>query len=154
MIVISTSRDPSQRTRSFCKVIARFMNWRYIQRGKKGIEELINEHPEIILVREIKGNPAFLDFYRKGRKIATWRINVGIIKKEKMDDSHVCFAGRVPFNPLMLGALPDNRAGKKFALKMKPKKIVYFRKGVEMDFRYDGKRVLTVKVVRVYESED
>ncbi len=154
MIVITTSRDPSQRTRSFCKVISRFMNWRYVQRGKTGIGELFEEHPDLIIVREIKGNPAFMDFFKNGKKISTWRINVGVIKKEKMDDSYVFFAGKLPFDPLILGALPKNQAGEKLALKMKPKKIVYFRKGKELDFRYDGKQVLTLKVVGIYEGEN
>ena len=154
MIAITTSRDPSQRTRSFCKVIARFMNWNYIQRGKSPFREMVKAYPEVIVVREIKGNPAFMDFFRNGKRRAMIRINVGVIRKEKMDDSPVYFAGRVPFDPLMFGAIPKDHAGEKFALKIKPKKVVYSKRGRELDFRYDGRQILTVKVVGVHEGEN
>ncbi len=154
MIAITTSRDPSQRTRSFCKIIARFMNWNYIQRGKSPFRDVIEMSPEVIVVREIKGNPAFMDFFINGARKMTLRINVGVIRKEKMDDSPVYFAGKIPFNSLMFGALPKDRAGEKIALKIRPKKVVYWRRGRELDFRYDGKQILTVRVVNVYEGED
>ena len=154
MIVITTSRDPSQRTRRFCKVISRFMNWKYVQRGKTGIGRLFEDHPDLIIVREIKGNPAFMDFFKNGKRISSWRINVGVVKKEKMDDSHVFFAGKLPFDPLMLGALPKNYAGEKFAMKMRPRKVVYFRKGRKLDFRYDEKQILTLRVVGIHEGEN
>ena len=154
MIVLTTSRDPSRRTRSFSKVISRFMNWRYVQRGKTNLESILNEFENVIVVREIKGNPSYMDFYRNGRKEMTWRMNVGVIRKEKMDDSHVYFAGRVSFDPLLLGALPKVDAAEKLVLKLKPRKIIYMRKENKMDFRYDGKLVLTVKVVNIHESQN
>jgi len=153
-IVLTTSRDPSQRTRSFAKVISRYMNWYYLQRGKLSLEDLFEEHEKLIIIREIKGNPAFMDLYEGGRRRMTIRMNVGVIRKEKMDDSPVYFAGKLPFDPVILGALPKIPAGERLAMKLRPRKVVYVRKGGLMDFRYDGVRVLTVKLLSVYEGDN
>ena len=153
-ITLTTSRDPSQRTRSFAKVIARYMNWYYLQRGKQSLEDLFDGHDRLIIIREMKGNPAFLDIYEGERRVMTMRVNVGVIRKEKMDDSPVYFAGRLPFDPVILGAIPKIHAGEKLAKKMNPRKIVYVHRGRDLDFRYDGKRVLTVKLLGVYEGRN
>ncbi|AIY90088.1 rRNA maturation protein [Geoglobus acetivorans] len=152
MITLTTSRDPSQRTRSFAKVISRYMNWYYLQRGKLSMEDLFEKSDRIVLIREIKGNPAFLDLYTGNKKSMTMRINVGTIKKEKMDDSPVYFAGRLPFDPVILGAMPKIDAGEKLARKLNLKKIVYARKDGKLIFTFDGREVLTVKLLGVYEG--
>ncbi len=153
MIVLTTSRDPSRRTRSFCRVISRFMNWRYVQRGKTSLESILNEFENVVVVKEIKGNPSFMDFYRNGEREMTWRMNVGVIRREKMDDSHVYFAGKVDFDPLLLGALPKIDAGERFVQRTKPKKIVHARGG-RLEFRYGKKPVLTMKVLRIHEGHN
>jgi len=155
MIILTTSRDPSRRTRSFSKVISRYMNWRYVQRGKRGLEDLFNEFDHLILVREIKGNPAFLDIYIDRRKILTIRMNVGIIRKEKFDDSPVYFAGDLDFDPLLFGALPKTKAGERFALKYDLRKIVRVKKKRDLEFYFDDKLVLTMKILGVrYEGDN
>ncbi|WP_456369448.1 rRNA maturation protein [Geoglobus sp.] len=153
-ITLTTSRDPSQRTRSFAKVISRYMNWYYLQRGKQSLEDIFESHEKLIIIREIKGNPAFMDIYDGRRIVMSVRMNVGVIVKEKMDDSPVYFAGEPPFDPVILGALPKTHAGERFALKLRPRKVVYVRRGGYLDFRYDGRRVLTLKLLRVYEGDD
>ncbi len=156
-MILTTSRDPSRRTRSFAKVLARFMNWRYVQRGKMSLEDLFENLTEnLVMITEIKANPAFLRIYDKsGKEIASIRINVGEIRKEKMNDDFVVFIGNPPFDPLLLGAMPKNEAAEKFIRKVETKKIVKVLKdGSTLDFLYDGKRVLRVKVLGVrYESE-
>jgi len=152
MIYLTTSRDPSQRTRRFARAISSFMDWKYIQRGKRSMDEILKEYSRIIILREIKGNPSFMDVFEDGRKILTLRINVGIIRRERMEKSPVYFAGKAPFDPLILGALPKSKAGEKFARKSQPKKIVYVRGGKRLEFIYDGERVITLKILGVYEG--
>ncbi len=155
MITLTTSRDPARRTRSFAKVISRYMNWRYVQRGKRGLEDLLQEFNHLIMVREIKGNPAFLDIFIDQRKILTIRMNVGIIRKEKFDDSPVYFTGDLDFDPLLLGALPKTKAGEKFALKYDLRKVVRVKKKRDLEFYFDDKLVLTMKILGVrHEGKD
>jgi U3 small nucleolar ribonucleoprotein protein IMP4 len=66
-MLITTSRKPSQRTRSFCKSLVRVLNSSYINRGKMSIREVLIKSSElgyekIALVSEIKGNPSRIDF--------------------------------------------------------------------------------------------
>ena len=149
MITLTTSRDPARRTRSFAKVISRYMNWRYVQRGKRGLDDLLREFNHLIMVREIKGNPAFLDIFIDQFKILTIRMNVGIIRKEKFDNSPVYFAGDLDFDPLLLGALPKTKVGEKFALKYDLRKVVIVKKKRDLNFYFDDKLVLTMKILRI-----
>lgn len=68
-IAISTSRKPSQRTRSFCKEL-QFLLPRasYIQRGKSNFEELLERSDEVkarllLVVGEREGNPGSFSLY-------------------------------------------------------------------------------------------
>ncbi len=68
-IVISTSRKPSQRTRSLCKELQIMLpNALYIQRGKSNFDELLKKSeqekaPLLLLIGERDGNPGSLDLY-------------------------------------------------------------------------------------------
>ncbi len=148
MIVLTTSRDPSRRTRRFSKVISRYMNWEYMQRGKRSLDDVLRfEH--LIFIREVKGNPAFLDVYMNGDLALTLRFNAGIIKKEKFDNSPVYFAGKTDFDPAVLGAIPKSKAGEKFATKYDLRKVVRVRKRKALEFYFDDKLVLTMKILGV-----
>ena len=63
MIVITTSRKPSQRTRSFTNDLARVLSGRILTRGKTPLREILNSYPKIILIEEYKGNPGKIKFY-------------------------------------------------------------------------------------------
>jgi len=62
-VVITTSRKPSQRTRSFVKDLARVLAGRSLTRGKTPIREIFSRYPKIIIVEEYKGNPGKLKLY-------------------------------------------------------------------------------------------
>ncbi len=62
-MIITTSRKPSQRTRSFARDLERVLNIPYIQRGKQPLKELFEIDNHIILIGEFKGNPGTLVFY-------------------------------------------------------------------------------------------
>jgi U3 small nucleolar ribonucleoprotein protein IMP4 len=146
-MILTTSRKPGRRTRRFAKVFARFMGWRYLQRGKMSFEEIL-AFGDFAIVQEIKGNPAILKVFRKGHEVLSMRFNVGEITKAKIDTGPVVFVGKPPFDPLLLGALPHTKAGLKFAMKANLKKKVYVRRAgkvIILDFTYDGQSIMRMK---------
>ena len=69
MIILTTSRKPSQRTRSFCRDLERTLpTLKYIQRGKSSLTDIINEYGKhrILVLDEIKGNPSRFRLYVDG----------------------------------------------------------------------------------------
>ncbi len=154
-MILTTSRKPSRRTRSLAKALARFMNWRYVQRGKLSLDELysmLGKNESLAIIEEVKGNPAILKIIHPERgEMLKIRFNVSNVVKVKMDDSPVVFIGKAPFDPLLLGALPQNEAGLKLARKMDPKKKVYVKRDEEwitLEFRYEDVTVFKMKIKR------
>lgn len=152
-MILTTSRKPSRRTRSLAKALARFMNWRYVQRGKMNMEELysmLNKNENLAIIEEVKGNPAILKIVHPERgELLKIRFNVSNIVKVKMDDSPVVFVGKAPFDPLLLGALPQSEAGLKLARKIDPKKKVYVKRDEEwitLEFWYEDILVFKMKI--------
>ena len=76
-MLISTSRKPSQKTRKFCKNLARATGSTSVNRGKMNMRELLLKALEIeefnlAIVNEIKGNPSRISFYsNKGELLLT-----------------------------------------------------------------------------------
>ena len=67
-MLISTSRKPSQKTRKFCKTLARTTDSTSVNRGKMNMRELLLKALEVdefnlAIVNEIKGNPSRISFY-------------------------------------------------------------------------------------------
>lgn len=62
-MIITTSRKPSQRTRTFVNDLARVFNFEIQNRGKIPLSEIINNKKDIVIVEEFKGNPARLKLY-------------------------------------------------------------------------------------------
>ena len=73
-MIITTSRKPSQRTRSFCKRFARYLKAEYITRGKLSLKEVLNLGDKIIYVTEFKGNPGKITIFEKGKEVL--KINI------------------------------------------------------------------------------
>lgn len=94
-MLISTSRKPSQETRSFCKNLSHVFNSSYVNRGKMSMRELRLkshdlDHNNIILVYEMKGNPSKITFFsNEGEELLTMLISVKTTKNRlniKKDD--------------------------------------------------------------------
>jgi len=47
-VIITTSRKPSRRTRSFVKDLARVLAGKPLTRGKTPLKDIFNKHPKII----------------------------------------------------------------------------------------------------------
>ncbi len=149
-MILTTSRKPSRKTRSLAKVLSRFLNWEYVNRGKMSLDEVFQLGREVCILSEIKGNPAFLHFYRNGKEFYKISFTVSNIKKVKMDDSTPVFVGKAPFDPLLLGVLPQTKAGLKLARKVDFHKKIYVRKDT-LHFYYRDELVFTMKIVRLYD---
>ncbi len=69
MILITTSRRPTKRVRSFCKDLALVIpNSTKVNRGKKSLHDVLIEavqrrHPYFLIVETWKGNPGNMLFY-------------------------------------------------------------------------------------------
>jgi U3 small nucleolar ribonucleoprotein protein IMP4 len=81
-MLISTSRKPSQKTRKFCKNLARVTDSTSVNRGKMNFRELLLKALEVdeynvAVVNEIKGNPSRISFFsNKGELLLTILIGV------------------------------------------------------------------------------
>ena len=81
-MLISTSRKPSQKTRKFCKSLARVSDSTSVNRGKMNMRELLLKALEVeeynlAVVNEIKGNPSRISFFsNKGDLLLTILIGV------------------------------------------------------------------------------
>ncbi|MEO2117712.1 MAG: rRNA maturation protein [Methanocaldococcus sp.] len=62
-MIITTSRKPSQRTRSFVRDLERTLNIPYIQRGKLSLKEIFEIDNHVLLIGEFKANPGTLVVY-------------------------------------------------------------------------------------------
>lgn len=70
-MLITTSRKPSARTRTLCKLLSRFIAGRCMVRGKMGMQELLEfaEGGSLIVIGEYHGNPGELSFYDENGKL-------------------------------------------------------------------------------------
>ena len=89
-MLISTSRKPSQKTRKFCKTLARVTDSTSVNRGKMNMRELLLKALEVdelnlAIVNESKGNPSKITFYsNKGEILLVILITV-VLENEKLN---------------------------------------------------------------------
>ncbi|KZX12677.1 Brix domain-containing protein [Methanobrevibacter filiformis] len=89
-MLISSSRKPSQKTRSFCKNLSNALDFPYINRGKMSIRDLflkahsVDEN-SLILVYENKGNPSKITFYNENGDEGLSLIISAKITKERLN---------------------------------------------------------------------
>ncbi len=145
-MILTTSRKPGRKTRRFAKVISRYFNWTYIQRGKTPSQEFGSRYA---IVQEIKGNPAVLKIY-DGEEVFSMRFSVGEINKIKMGREIPVFFGKVPFARCLryFNALSaDERVSRKVAKSLLSPKSVFVRKKDDrlvFELTYDRKIVTRV----------
>ena len=83
-MLISTSRKPSQKTRKFCKTLARSTDSTSVNRGKMNMRELLLKALELdefnlAIVNELKGNPSKITFYsNKGEVLLVILVSASI----------------------------------------------------------------------------
>lgn len=144
-MLITTSRKPSQKTRTFARVMANFMNWEYVSRGKASTKDF---EGKLALVGEQNGNPSSLRIYATGKQYIL-NFSVGEIRKLDMDRSPVIFSGKVPFNPTVMDAISSETRINFDS----PKKVLVTKSdGWVLDFRYHLESIFKLKLFKVDEE--
>lgn len=78
-MIITTSRKPSTKTRTFCKRLSRFTGCEYISRGKTGISTF-SDNEVLLRVGEHRGNPGSFNFFLEDTCILIMRFSVALEK--------------------------------------------------------------------------
>ncbi|MDY9923340.1 Brix domain-containing protein [Methanobacterium sp.] len=96
-MLITTSRKPSQRTRTFCRGLERVLKARCINRGKMSLRDVFLKANEIgedrvAVVSERDGNPNGMEFYQDGELFISLQLTVDFsLSKGRMkkDNLHI-----------------------------------------------------------------
>jgi U3 small nucleolar ribonucleoprotein protein IMP4 len=95
-MLITTSRKPSQRTRTFARSLERVLNAKYINRGKMSLRDVLIKSSQlnfnrIIIISEMKGNPSRIEILNSnGDSLISLNVMVSItsfsgkIEKDKL----------------------------------------------------------------------
>lgn len=94
-MLITTSRKPSQRTRTFCRGLERVLKFRCVNRGKMSLRDVFLKASEmgtnrVGVISEKDGNPNGMEVYEDRELFATLKITVdfslpkGRVKKDEM----------------------------------------------------------------------
>ncbi|MCK9152058.1 Brix domain-containing protein [Methanobacterium alcaliphilum] len=110
-MLITTSRKPGSRTRSFCQTLHRVLNSEYVNRGKMSMRDVLLKasqlnHDTIAVVFEKHGNPSKITFYDcDGSEIIYITLNAALPEKRikihkdhlsyKCDVKDLCFLGDI-----------------------------------------------------------
>jgi U3 small nucleolar ribonucleoprotein protein IMP4 len=84
-MLITTSRKPSSRTRSFCQSLSHVLNAEYVNRGKMSFRDVLVKasslgFPKIAIVSQIKGNPSKIEIYDENSKMLLFlKITVSLL---------------------------------------------------------------------------
>ncbi|MBI5458638.1 Brix domain-containing protein [Methanobacterium sp.] len=96
-MLITTSRKPSQRTRTFCRGLERVLKARCTNRGKMSLRDVFLKANEIgedrvAVVSERDGNPNGMEFYQDGELFISLQLTVDFsLSKGRMkkDNLHI-----------------------------------------------------------------
>jgi len=95
-MLITTSRKPSQKTRTFARSLERVFNAKYINRGKMSLRDVLIKSNNlnfnrIIVISEMKGNPSRIEILSSsGNSLISLNVTVSItslsgrIEKDKL----------------------------------------------------------------------
>lgn len=95
-MLITTSRKPSQRTRTFCRGLERVFKARCVNRGKMSLRDVFLKAGEmktnrVFVVSERDGNPNGMEVYLNGDLYATLRFTVDFsLPKGRMNKDEIC----------------------------------------------------------------
>lgn len=134
-MIITTSRKPSSKTRTFCKHLAMFTGWEYLARGKSSLPMLGDD---LLLAGERRGNPGSLKFFSKGKCVLYILFNVSLDKEVGKGDAPV-IEGNAPL-ALALGKVTGFKKGE-------GSRIIRVNDGIE--FIDKGMPCIVLKVLAV-----
>jgi U3 small nucleolar ribonucleoprotein protein IMP4 len=141
-MLLTTSRKPGRKTRTFAKVFASFMNWKYEQRGKSGLDF---SEDRIAVIEERNGNPGLMRITTpKGSYVLEF--NISNIKKMRFDPGPVVVVGNPEFAEIF-EAIPE-----RVRMNFEADKKIFVKKFYSMnilDFRYRGVSVFRLKILKM-----
>lgn len=133
-MLISSSRSPSQSTRSVCKWLASFFGCSYLNRGKRSLGELLemDVSDPLFLVGEYHGNPSSLLIYKDGvEKLSIWMTVTSPSEKlpRRLPKPTVEGTGSLAAHLSPILSLPSNDCNSS-CLKITDKSIDFFNRDV------------------------
>ena len=152
MILITTSRKPSRRTRSFCKDLQySIKNSIYLTRGKTSLEELLemlDEKDRLLHVSEIKANPSriiimdrdgyvYIIIYISGIKLIRENKN---FKYEGIKDELIQYMERI-LNEKLDAVVNNNRILFRTGLEIRIRKIDRTKRYMQEILQLEKKRI-------------
>ncbi|GBE55517.1 MAG TPA: hypothetical protein ENH28_01420 [Euryarchaeota archaeon] len=91
MGLVTTSRKPSQRTRSFSRELARALEFTYFTRGKANlvyIYSLLQNNKILVVVKEKRGNPSRIDIVDMEDNLLALVLEGVILKREHKNTNY------------------------------------------------------------------
>lgn len=84
-MLITSSRKPSNRTRTLCKCLSTFFNCEYVNRGKMGMGEVLHlaHDDSLLIIGEFHGNPGSLAIY-DGNGLCLLSIHMTVSDPDKL----------------------------------------------------------------------
>ncbi len=82
MTVVTTSRKPSPRTRTFSRDLARAIGGVYFTRGKANLQEVFSLDEKVVMVKERRGNPSLIEVYVDGRRRFALKLRRALLCRE------------------------------------------------------------------------
>jgi len=118
-MLITTSRKPSSRTRSFCQSLSHVLNAEYVNRGKMSFRDVLVKastlgFPKIAIVSQIKGNPSKIEIYDENSEMLLFlKITVSLLNlKGKINSDALTIRCEIEElkNPLIdIWNIPENK---------------------------------------------
>jgi U3 small nucleolar ribonucleoprotein protein IMP4 len=150
-MLLSSSRSPSQQTRSACKWLASFFGCTYLNRGKRSLGELLDvagEEP-LLVIGEYHGNPASLLVYDEVERVSV-RFTVSSGDEElprHFPAPRICGNGRFAESLASVLSLPIAAEDAPDCLKVTDR-IMEFRYSGNVMFRFN------IRSIRIYGDDE
>jgi rRNA maturation protein Rpf1 len=86
MILVTTSRKPSPRTRTFSRDFAKALGAEYFTRGKANLGQVFSllrdEGDVLVMVKERRGNPSLIEVYHNRERVLALKLTRALLNRE------------------------------------------------------------------------
>ena len=153
-MLITSSRKPSNRTRTLCKHLATFLNCEYVNRGKMGMGEVLHlaHNNPLLIVGEFHGNPGSLAIY-DGNGLCLLSIHMTVsypenskFSKLKLVEPVIVGTGRSKLELKLADALASSLSLQRANVTSDPRYAMVYDDGGMIDFIDSGNLLFKLKV--------
>jgi U3 small nucleolar ribonucleoprotein protein IMP4 len=164
-MLITSTRDPSQQTRTLCKLLARLFQAEYINRGKASTREIFARaiekgHKQVLIVGSFYGSPGSLAFYdAMGNCLLSLHIAISKVTKERFFPRELILVGEGKlaqrFSQILGLELNGIKEGKRMLI-IEDKALSFYEGEVEdqrlllklkiFSIKYEGKNILGIRL--------